>query len=438
MHIPSRRDSEIEGTLSLGQGIANHLVQVIGLASVLAVPYSIACGGLVLGVASWCVAGLVMSFTAKLLLSSFYTAKEESGYLPATIPELVHSAFQSRLLTSYVTLTFLLELFGNNISSFLIVSSTLSQFFPNVNSRWFHLLLGIGGWLLNASLSLKHLSWTSAIGSFACVSAALLIFFNGLITATAPGSLWEPAQIDLFPRDKEQWIRATLLPGISIGAVAAHSGLSPIFWSLKNRRRTFGIMLNTTFSLGIATYLISGICGYIMYGRLVDPVVTKDLPHSALNDFMAWFVLVVPFSQYPLFLEPVAQAVEAPWTNQEDELLDDPISEETPIVSQSRQSNQSSQSKRANSFVSQALRLFISLLCMSIALMTTNLATILSLVGAVAATTDCIIVPCMVYLHYEKQGGPQRWFAWMALFLGVCMSVIGTVGTVVVLFKPSL
>ncbi|KAI9020411.1 transmembrane amino acid transporter protein-domain-containing protein [Hyaloraphidium curvatum] len=441
---------------SLASATVNYSVQVVGL-PVLVVSYSLAVSGWVMGLAVWVVVGVLMGWTA--LLTCRCIEYGRTDYPMVTMLDMVSGAFGSPALSSIVWFCFLAELFGSNVTAYIVISHSMVLLWPSLSPIAINCWISVIAFIMAQFLSYRLLSLTSVLGIFVCLFTVLVVPWNGLtVDPGTPGSILTPAPTTLWPVD---WTSATLLFGIVSGSFAAHSSLPSVYLSLEDRAKGNRdvAMVSLSFAFAFASYLAIGVCGFLMFGTKVEEEITVNLgrlqTNKELNRIATALILLLPMAQYPLWLEPVRVAVDMAITRYAYHLKEPSESDPAiPVVAESvaedKETEPLLQRTRSGSVFDSLrtplLRLFLIMLAMTISILVPSFANLLSLTGALCSSVTAILVPVACYLKlFYWDGPPPRLpgqpepyrastvevvFGIASLVFGLLLAVIGTVGTI--------
>lgn len=469
---------------SLLGATANYAVQVLGL-PILVVPYSLAVSGWAIGLTTWAVIGLLMAWTALLTCRCLEHGKAD--YPLMTMLDMVSAAFKSPTLSAFVWFCFVAELFGSNISCYIVISDNLTTLRPELSPIFVKAVVSLVAFVMSQCLSYRLLSFTSIFGIFACLLAVLVVPFNGFtVPAGSPGSILTPAPTSMWP--PHGLAKATLLFGIATGSLAAHGSLPSVYLSLKDREKAGRdvALVGTSFTLASSFYLLIGISGYLMFGDHVSEQITLDLAklpaNHVLNKTITALVLTIPLSQYPLFLEPVRLALDIAMSRYfdgglvgavgpinidppdrfsgisegstmresvEEELIADPLPDNVPVKEQQSllpAPNQQSLGSFLYTIRTPLLRLLLICLATAISIVIPSFANLLSLLGSVCSSTTALLVPLGCYLKLfwiddpplTEPGDPPPYrasraevvLAWVSIVAGIILGTVGTIGTI--------
>ncbi|KAI7140325.1 vacuolar amino acid transporter-like protein 1, partial [Hortaea werneckii] len=264
---------------------------------------------------------------------------------------------------------------------------------------------------------LRFLSFTSVLGILSCLGIVLAIFVDGLIKPHSPGSIREPALTHLFP---ENWMTLPIAFGILMSPWGGHSVFPNIYRDMRHPykyRRGVNITYTFTFSLD----LFMAVVGYLMYGGGVKDEITRNVlltdpgayPH-AINVLIVVCVAIIPLTKVPLNARPIVSTLEL-FLGLDARAMADPAA-------------LTGLSGYTRGILKVVLRIGITILFVILAILVPQFDTIMSLLGAVACFTICIILPCAFHLKLFGHEIPraQKALDWGLIVVSTALAVVST------------
>jgi len=160
-------------------------------------------------------------------------------------------------------------------------------------------------------LPLSFLSPISLVGITSILFTIVVLFIDGIVKRTTPGSLWDPAVTELGPRFKGMGIGFGLL----MSGFASHPILPSLYRDMQHPEQ-FNRMLDLAYLATAALYGTMGVVGYIMFGTNVSDEVTSDLARTRgmplfLTTACVVLIIVNSMSKFALALRPVQNFFES-------------------------------------------------------------------------------------------------------------------------------
>ncbi|RMZ12705.1 hypothetical protein D0860_02838 [Hortaea werneckii] len=397
----------VVGQSTLPQTIFNSVNVLIGV-GILALPLAFKMSGWIPGLIFFAFAGISTSYTAKLLAK----CADVDGSL-ITFADLAYVSFGpwARIGTSIL---FSLELIAACVALVVLFADSLDALIPGWGDVEWKIVCGIILIPLGF-VPLRFLSFTSVLGILSCLGIVLAIFVDGLIKPHAPGSVREPALTHLFP---ENWMTLPIAFGILMSPWGGHSVFPNIYRDMRHPykyRRGVNITYSFTFSLD----LFMAVVGYLMYGAGVKDEITRNVlltpgyPH-AINVLIVVCVAIIPLTKVPLNARPIVSTLELFLGLDARALADS--------------SALTGLSGYTRGILKVVLRIGITILFVILAILVPQFDTIMSLLGAVACFTICIILPCAFHLKLFGHEIPraQKALDWGLIIVSTALAVVST------------
>ncbi|KAI6820091.1 vacuolar amino acid transporter-like protein 1 [Hortaea werneckii] len=399
----------VVGQSTLPQTIFNSVNVLIGV-GILALPLAFKMSGWIPGLIFFAFAGISTSYTAKLLAK----CADVDGSL-ITFADLAYVSFGpwARIGTSIL---FSLELIAACVALVVLFADSLDALIPGWGDVEWKMVCGIILIPLGF-VPLRFLSFTSVLGILSCLGIVLAIFVDGLIKPHSPGSIRQPALTHLFP---ENWMTLPIAFGILMSPWGGHSVFPNIYRDMRHPykyRRGVNITYSFTFSLD----LFMAVVGYLMYGGGVKDEITRNVlltdpgayPH-AINVLIVVCVAIIPLTKVPLNARPIVSTLEL-FLGLDARAMADPAA-------------LTGLSGYTRGILKVILRIGITVLFVILAILVPQFDTIMSLLGAVACFTICIILPCAFHLKLFGHEIPraQKALDWGLIVVSTALAVVST------------
>ncbi|KAI9361392.1 transmembrane amino acid transporter protein-domain-containing protein [Pilaira anomala] len=283
---------------SFTQSIFNSINILIGI-GILALPLGFKCAGWGIGIAVFVFCCGLTNYTAKLLQKCLDLDPESRTY-----GDMGALAFglKGRI---WVTALFITELLTSSVALVVLLGDGIDSLFPGftvIEIRMFSFLL------LTPMLFLpvRHLSYTSLLGIFSAFSIIIVIIVDGFSKKTAPGSLIEPADTEVWPSN---WSSVPLSFGLIMAGFAGHAVFPTVYRDMDNPK-LYTKMVNWTYLATTIVYFGVAACGYAMFGSGTMQEITQNIIsipeyNQTLNRLAVWLIAVNPVAKYGLTLNPV-------------------------------------------------------------------------------------------------------------------------------------
>ncbi|CAO1618324.1 unnamed protein product [Sympodiomycopsis kandeliae] len=456
-----------KGTSTFKQTLFNCINALVGV-GILSLPLALSYASLSIGVPLFLAAGLLTSYTGKLLWkimlldSRLRTYADIGRYAFGDKAQiLVACLFGAELWAVSVAL---IILFGD--SMYALVHSHRSHTIVALVSpltaldSWSPTAFKILGFLLvlpTVFMPLRLLAPVSVVGIMSTIAILIILITEGFLKDDSPGSLHDPA-ISIWPPERPQWSKLPLCFGLIMSGFAAHPVVPALVRDMKDPGK-FPQMLSLSYIIATCIYLAMGIAGYLMFGKTVTDEVTRDLTRIQdypqwLTKVAIWLIVVVPLTKFALASRPVMGIVEGVMGVEERVIIvnSTPPSQsgsglETMQVTTQSTGPGSDLSVTPNQHVAQAdsavtvseprrrflgrqgIRILLTILILLTSILLPEFEKLMALLGAALACTTCVIGP--VAAHLKVFGGElsrKRIVADVVLLVGV--GVLGVLGTI--------
>ncbi|KAK5119931.1 hypothetical protein LTR85_007007 [Meristemomyces frigidus] len=397
----------VVGQSTLPQTIFNSVNVLIGV-GLLALPLAMKLSGWVPGLIFFAFAGISTSYTAKLLAKCM----DLDGSM-VTFADLAYVSFGpwARLITSIL---FSLELIASCVALVVLFADSLDALIPGFGVVEWKVVCGIILVPLGF-VPLRLLSFTSVLGILSCLGIVLAVAVDGLIKPDQPGSLRQPAQTHLFPTN---WLTLPIAFGIMMSPWGGHSVFPNIYRDMRHPYR-YRTGLNTTYIFTFTLDLFMAVIGVIMYGDGIkdeitrNVLVTKGYPQW-IGVFIVVCVAIIPLTKVPLNARPIVSTLELFLG------LDARAMSESPTLT--------GLSGATRGIMKIAVRILCIVIFVVLAILIPQFDTIMSLLGAVACFTICIILPCAFHLKLfgKELTFRQKALDWTLIVVSTVLAVVST------------
>lgn len=360
------------------QTIFNCINALIGI-GLLALSRALVHSGLIFGTIFLIYSVCITYWTAGLLSKCMDTDPSLCTYA-----DIGYKAFgpKARL---FVSLLFTVELLGVGVSLIVLFADSLHALFPEIplNSfKWLAFLI-----LTPFSfLPLKILSHISLIGIISTVSLVILIFFCGIIKHTAPGSLLDPVESNLFP---PTMLNLFVSYGIILGPFGSHS-LFPALRADLVTPQDFPKCLKTTYTVGFLADASMAYLGFFMFGAGIMNEITQSVlvtsGYPKIVYFLtSLFVSLIPVAKTPINALPIINITEflCGLTHQQLEYSGKSVTKGTLAMR-------------------SIIKIGVNFMFVVLGILYPEFDKIIGLSGSSLCTLICIVLPCAFYIKLCK------------------------------------
>ena len=398
----------IVGQSTLPQTVFNSVNVLIGVA-LLALPLAMRYAGWIPGLLFIAFSAASTSYTAKILAEC---ADVDNSLI--TFADIAYVSFGpvARILTSIL---FTLELLGACLALVVLFADSLDALIPGWGLTTWKVVCGIVLLPLNF-VPLRLLSFTSILGILACLSIVLAVCIDGFIKPHTPGSLREPATTHLFP---ENWGTLPISFGLLMATWGGHSVFPNIYRDMRHPFK-YRKAVNMTYAFTFALDLLMACVGWLLFGDSVRDEITRNIvltpgyPHT-LTIFIVICIAVIPITKVPLNSRPIVSTLEI-------------------ALGLDARSMPSSDALTGLSGLSRGLlkstvRILVIVVFVGLAVLVPEFDRIMSLLGAVACFTICIILPCSFHLKLfaHKLTAGQKALDWGLIGISTVLALVSTV-----------
>ncbi|KAF2142712.1 uncharacterized protein K452DRAFT_226056 [Aplosporella prunicola CBS 121167] len=398
----------VVGQSTLPQTIFNSVNVLIGV-GLLTLPLALKYSGWVIGILFFVFAAITTSYTAKVLAKCLDV---DSSLI--TFADLAYVAFGSRARIA-VSILFTLELLASCVALVVLFADSLNALIPG---------FGLLGWKFVCGailiplgfLPLRLLSFTSILGILSCLGIVCMVFIDGAIKPHQPGSLQEPAKTYLFPA---HWGTVPLSFGLMMSPWGGHSVFPNIYRDMRHPYKyTRGV--NITYSFTFLLDISMAVVGILMFGDGVLDEVTSNIlltpgyPHS-LSFLIVICIAIIPLTKVPLNARPIISTIEL-------------------FLGLDARSLAGTQALvGANGFnrglLKVGIRVATTIVFVLMAVALPSFDRIMTLMGAVACFTICIILPLAFNLKLfgKELGRGETAMNWVLIVVSSVMALVSTV-----------
>lgn len=398
----------VVGQSTLPQTIFNSVNVLIGI-GLLTLPMGLKYAGWLIGLLFLAFSAAVTSYTAKILAKCLDVDKTL-----ITFADVAYVSFgtKARIATSIL---FTLELVAACVALLILFADSLDALIPGWGPTEWKIVCGLVLIPL-VFVPLRVLSFTSILGIVSCLGIVIIVFVDGLIKESTPGSLIEPAETHVFPHS---WSTVPLSFGLLMSPWGGHSVFPNIYRDMRHPQK-YHKALAITYTFTFLLDLSMAVSGYLMYGDgVLDEITsnilfTKHFPH-ALSVCIVAFVAIIPLTKIPLNARPIISTIEIltgldPRT----------VSNSEALVGMTGWSR---------GVLKFSVRIATILLLVIIAIIFPSFDRIMALLGSALCFSICIILPLAFYLKlFGREISPlERTTDWVLMVLCTIMALVGTV-----------
>lgn len=292
-----------QGSSTSYQTIFNSVNTLMGIA-MLSLSFGMKLSGLVVGTALLVIFSLASNETAKIIGRILKKHPEASTY--GDIAYL----YGGKKFQALATSIFIFDLVGASVLLVLLFADSFKLLFPLLNIVVLKFVIVLITFF-TSFMPLRIISSFSVTGILSTMGVLVLIIICGFSSQSTPGSLLNPATINLWPESASSLF-------LSLGVFMAPWGGHPVFPELYKDMRTptkykksCNISFLTTFGFD---YLIA-IVGFLMFGMSCEDSLTKNIMEtkgypSWINPVFCFFFGLLPISKLSLIVRPIISVYE--------------------------------------------------------------------------------------------------------------------------------
>ena len=399
----------VVGQSTLPQTIFNSVNVLIGV-GLLALPLALKYSGLIPGLIFFFFAAGSTAYTAKILAKCLDV---DSSLI--TFADLAYVSFgtKARVATSIL---FSLELLATCVALVVLFADSLDALTDGS--------LGLTEWKIVCGiiliplsfLPLRLLSFTSILGIMSCFGIVLAVVVDGIIKPNAPGSLRSPMPQHLFPTN---WGTLPLSFGLLMSPWGGHSVFPNIYRDMRHPYK-YRRGVDITYSFTFALDLLMAVVGVLMFGDGVKDEVTRNI--LLIDGYPEWLsliivvcVAIIPLTKVPLNARPIVSTLEL-FLGLDARAVASVNSSATGLSGLTR----------------GILKITVRILCVVVfvilAILVPDFDRIMSLLGAVACFTICIILPAAFHLKLfgSELSKTQKARDWILIAISSVLAIVST------------
>lgn len=397
----------VVGQSTLPQTIFNSVNVLIGV-GLLALPLALKYSGWVPGMIFLVFSAVTTGYTAKLLAKCL-----DVDNSLITFADLAFVSFGSRARVA-TSILFSLELIATCVALVVLFADSLDALIPGWGVTEWKVVCGIILIPLGF-LPLRFLSFTSILGILCCLGIVLAVFVDGLLKSHQPGSLLEPAETYLFPSN---WATLPISFGLLMSPWGGHSVFPNIYRDMRHPYK-YRRGVNVTYGFTFMLDLFMAVVGLLMFGDGVrdeitsNILLTKGYPNW-ISIFIVICVAIIPLTKVPLNARPIISTLE---------LF---------LGLDARSMSSPAALNGLSGWTRGILKFTIRILCVVIfvvlAILIPEFDRIMSLLGAVACFTICIILPLAFHLKLfgEELSRWEKARDWTLIAISSVLAVVST------------
>lgn len=387
----------VEGQSTAPQTVFNSVNVLVGV-GLLSLPLGFKYAGWGIGMVLLLASAYSTHYTAKLLAKCMDTDRSLVTYA-----DVGYAAFGSRARV-LVSLLFSLELVAACVSLVVLFADSLNALVPQITKTEWKI---IAFFVLTPPtfLPLSVLSISSIMGIMSVVGLVVIVFIDGLVKPTAPGSLLDPMPTSMFPH---AWILVPLSFGIFMAPWGGHAVFPNIYRDMRHPHK-YGKCLKTTYQITLGLDMAMGVLGFLMFGDQIQDEVTKNILTTEgypifLNFIVTILIALIPLSKTPLNARPIITTLDALFNIQV---------------------GNSSGAKMGR----VATRCFSVMTFVILSMVFPSFDKIIALMGSGFCVSICLILPLSFYLKIFRHEihATERFFIYVLLVVYSAVAVVGTV-----------
>ncbi|KAJ3990546.1 transmembrane amino acid transporter protein-domain-containing protein [Lentinula detonsa] len=397
----------IGGQSTFGQTLFNSIAILLGI-GMLSEPLAFAYAGWIAGTILIILYGFISCYTAKLLAHIILADPRLRSYA-----DVGRKAFGPKS-TVIISIMFCLELFAVSVILVTLYADSLHAIIPKYTSDTYK----IWGLLLlipMVFLPLSLLSYTSILGIMSTIMMVVVILYDGLSKADAPGSLRTPAETSFTI---SSWPNLGIAYGLFMAGFSGHAVIPSLARDMVNPEE-FDTMIDWAFLVATTIYALIGYVGYLMFGSNVSDEISMDLLKTpgynpTLNQAVLWMLVISPLSKFALTTQPlnavleVLIGLESAAASPEDMA----IKMSTPVPWSFK------------SLLSRLQRIFVTIASVAVSIAVPEFSALMAFLGSFSAFMICIIGPVAAKVAIERKCGIVDG---LILGTGIVMASWGTV-----------
>ncbi|KAJ3121397.1 hypothetical protein HK098_003737 [Nowakowskiella sp. JEL0407] len=291
---------------TVSQSVFNCVNLLVGI-GFLSLPFALRSGGWIPGLMVLISVSLITKYTGEILARCIELS-------PTTLLNFdsISSLAISPKISPLISVIFITELYLTCVAFIILISDSIHIIFPTWDIAYFRFVAFVICAGITYLKSFKVVSYLSLVGIIASVFLISVVLFNGLVKTARPGSLWDWEHTTVWP---EHTHGVALSFGIVLAGYAGHAVLPGIYLDMRDRTQ-FSKVLNISFSIASAFYIIIACAGYLMFGQDTMEEITQNLAdkkvavNSTLNTIATCLIAIIPIPKFALTMAPVATALD--------------------------------------------------------------------------------------------------------------------------------
>ncbi|KAH7037767.1 transmembrane amino acid transporter protein-domain-containing protein [Microdochium trichocladiopsis] len=399
----------VSGQSTLPQTVLNSTNVLIGV-GMLSLPMGLRYAGWVPGLIMLGLCAAVTSWTAGILAKCM-----DLDPTIITFSDIAYISFGSkaRIMTSIL---FTLELLAACVALIVLFADSLVLLFPGslTVTEWKVLCTVVLLPLQFAPLAL--LSFTSFVGILCCMSIVIIVILCGLLKATGPGSLIEPAATYLFPAN---WMTLPLSLGLLMSPWGGHGVFPNIYRDMRHPHKyTRAVSYTFGFTFGIDSLM--AVLGYVMFGDGVRDEITANILDTTgypniLNIILVIVIAIIPLTKIPLNAQPINATIEVVCG-----LRQQHVAGESSMVGLSA---------TARGLLKALVRVGVLCVFLAVSIAFPAFDSIMAFMGSALCFTICVTLPLAFYLKLfgHELSAREKLFTWCVMLTSLTLSIVGTV-----------
>ncbi|KAL9055943.1 MAG: hypothetical protein Q9162_003239 [Coniocarpon cinnabarinum] len=399
--------SFVIGQSTVPQTVFNSVNTLIGV-GMLSLPLALKYSGWLFGVGFFLFASVATSYTAKLLAKCLSV---DNSLI--TFADLAYISFGSRARIA-VSILFCLELVASCVALVVLFADSMNALVDVWGTLEFKIMCGVIIMPL-AFVPLRFLSFSSVLGIVCCFTIVMAVFVDGMIKPSSPGSLRQPATTTPTP---STWRTLPLAFGLLMAPWGGHSVFPNIYRDMRHPMK-YGKAVNYTYAFTFSLELVIAVIGYVMFGEEVLDEVTSNIFRTReyprwLSYVIAIAVCIIPLTKVPLNARPIYSTAEF-------------------FLGLTRPASSAPLGKRRSAttraVLTVLLRLLLTVVFVIIAILIPSFDRIMALLGSLACSLVCIVLPCAFHLKIfgEHLSFRQKLIDGALISIFLLGGIIGTV-----------
>lgn len=407
----------VAGQSTAPQTIFNSVNVLVGM-GLLSLSLGFKYSGWVIGLSTLVVSALATFFTADLLAKCM-----DTDHTLVTYADIAYAAYgpKARIFTSFI---FTLEMLGAGVTMVVLFADSLNALVPEFSTLQYKIL---AFFLLTplCFLPLRILSISSVLGILCTMGLVVIVFVDGLLKSTSPGSLLHPMHTWLWPQN---WMAVPLSIGIFMAPWGGHAVFPNIYRDMRHPQKYVPCLV-TTYQITFFVDSAMAILGFLMFGADISGEVSRSILLTegyppALGLALTTFIAIIPIVKTPLNVRPIVSTL--------DVLLD---LDHVPLTLSPATLASLSPADLATRAFKVLLRVVVVLGFVLLSILFPSFDRIIGLLGCSMCTSICVLGPIAFYLKLYD-GQIPKWKRVLCYVLFVFFSALAIVGTVWCFFSP--